>query len=158
ASGYGVLVVEVPLSERRPHWVREGGQDVAYIRAGEHSGRMSNQTLLDMASRGPTSRGEVVGLEKLSGPSNCENPAMQLFLLNPEVCLTAVSFCEHWAFELQAARGAGSLTPHEGDSTVRVFGPDRVAVTAGEPLFPGRPTRVAEKGIAFRLDRGAGPV
>src|SRR5262249_27563534 len=76
---------------------------------------------------------------------------------NPEVRLTAGSFCEHWAFELQAAKGAGSLTPHEGDPTVRAFGPDRVTVTAGEPLFPGRPTRVAARGNAFRLDRSAGP-
>jgi len=47
--GFGVLVVEVPLSDLRPHWV-EDNQELAYIRTGEHSHPMTRQTFLDISS------------------------------------------------------------------------------------------------------------
>ncbi len=50
AAGFGVLVVSVPESSRRPHWIREQGKDVPYIRAGEHSYPMSLLTFLDISS------------------------------------------------------------------------------------------------------------
>jgi hypothetical protein len=50
-QGKGVLIVGIPPSNRRPHWIIRGHREIAYIRAGEHSLPMRMQTILDIESR-----------------------------------------------------------------------------------------------------------
>jgi predicted HTH transcriptional regulator len=46
----GTLVISIPLSARRPHWVVQDGKDVPYIRAGAHSVPMSLQVPVHSSS------------------------------------------------------------------------------------------------------------
>jgi len=43
----GILVLQVPESDPRPHWVR-GGREEAHLRVGEHSDRMARRTFIDL--------------------------------------------------------------------------------------------------------------
>ena len=49
AAGYGVLAIEIPLSESRPHWLR--GTREAFLRLGDISLPMPARTMIDMATR-----------------------------------------------------------------------------------------------------------
>jgi hypothetical protein len=150
APGYGVLVVEIPLSDYRPHWIKLNGQDVPYIRTGEHSGRMSIQTLLDISSRTGASLVEIVdlGLLNMEQEPNCP----RRIHLNPRVKLVAGPMCEHWAFQLvlRSATGGFGSVPSNG----RRLLDSELLLTGAEPLFPGRVTRVGASNIMLNYHGG----
>jgi hypothetical protein len=157
AAGYRVLVVEIPLSQRRPHWVVEKGQEVAYIRAGEHSGRMSLQTFLDIRTRGD--RAEVaiesLGVQRMK-QREFQGANVWFFEFNPLVRLVAGPMCEHWAFQLRLHKDLGEfLSPHPANA--RLIQANLMTLAGCEPLFPGFPSHVGESCIRMHL-KGIYPI
>jgi hypothetical protein len=145
AMGRGVLVVFVPLSEARPHWVPEGSRDRAYIRAGEHSFEMRHQTLLDIASRGVAGTGEVEDLNVIAGPE--QDGRSWRYLMNPKICLHSGPVVENWNLELSIPHGEGVFISTLGNAQL----PERnvIVIGPGPALFPRRAIRVAD--AEFRL-------
>ena len=166
----GVLVVAVPLSERRPHWTRD--EEKSYLRVGAHSASMRPQTFLDISSRGPTSKGMILDLGITARPSRMEpgirDGQSRAFLVSPTVTVESGPLCELWAFELRSitayctfdimhklpssAQGAPAL--------VRLSGvhPDISVPTTGvfylkskEPLFPKRVSDVLPADASMSL-------
>lgn len=145
AVGCGALVVQVPLSDRRPHWVM-GNPDLPYLRVGEHSVPMRLQTLLDISSRGSTPVGEILSLGRISGPAT--GVPVASFLLNPMVRLVSGPLCREWAFELYSPPTIGEFSTTLPGTIVS----DGAIYVAGkEPLFPGRSTRVLPNGFQFNF-------
>lgn len=99
----GILIVSIPLSELRPHYVH--GSNTAFIRAGEHSAPMALQTFLDISSRGTTHQGSIVGLGIISGPDLVESPHGWHLMLNPIVRIESGPLCLHWALHLKSTQG-----------------------------------------------------
>jgi hypothetical protein len=112
----GVLVIAVPLSERRPHWTRD--DEKAYLRVGAHSAPMRPQTLIDITSRGVVPKGTVtdLGLTRRPYPGGRPpNPDQAEFLLNPVVMLDAGPVCEMWGLELSIASGNAKFDCYRED-------------------------------------------
>jgi hypothetical protein len=152
AANYGVLVVEIPLSDHRPHWIVLNNREEPYIRAGEHSARMSLQTFLDISSHGVTSTGEILDLGLVGRAQRIQSGYYRIDL-NPHVQLTTGPMCAHWAFELTLLHGDGEfLAPPANGSIYH----DKLTISlrATEPLFPGRPTQTAAEvfHLVFRSD------
>ena len=162
----GVLVIAVPLGERRPHRTRN--DEIAYLRVGAHSAPMRTQTLLDMNSRGLVPKGSVVDLGMIPRPfigGESPNPNQPQFLLNPVVMLDSGPICELWALELQASLAGATfgcyktagmmngITKIEGctweEVSINMPEDGMLFVRGKEPLFPRRRTPI------FPKNRGA---
>src|SRR5262249_21258311 len=63
-----ILVLQLPLTESRPHWVK-GGNEPCYIRVDRHSLPMPRQTFLDMKTRGTASVAVISTLGLQKGPT-----------------------------------------------------------------------------------------
>src|SRR5262249_46318715 len=140
AMGYG-LVVAVPLSDRRPHWIIEQGKEVPYIRTGEHSSPMGLQTFLDISHRNTVPRVSLdevfLGLTVPHGSNEC------YLNIYPVVRLLSGPCCKEWAVELRVAKGVGRFQRIGGAIGVEDEG--SVLLLEGPiPLFPGRPTKVVD--------------
>jgi hypothetical protein len=148
AQGKGILAVSIKPSELRPHWCKQGGQEVSFIRCGEHSDPMRPQTFLDIRSRTSTSKGELVSL----GPM--EFPSSDQFVINPVVKLLIGTVCEKWCLVLKLPRGS-EFDRHLPENARRVT--EREIVLSGHsPLFPNLPVRAATSHIVMRMR--AGPI
>jgi len=143
ATDKGVLVISIPLSERRPHWVTDP-KEVAYIRAGAHSLPMHHQTLLDISNRGTASEVMILDIEEAKSIGRQGSVTVGCFevfvrLLNGPIC-------ERWFFEMAVQSGPveiGLDTQHLEKSLCRL---------GQEPLFPSRRTRVSAGPIFLRHD------
>jgi hypothetical protein len=142
APGYGALVIEVPLSESRPHWI-PGEPDRAYIRAGEHSLLMKHQTLLDIANRGNVPRGRVESLVDTPTSPGTEQGTLKI-LLHPTVLLHGGPHCKagEWTVTLEVPVSAGGFEWHTADIETMQISQDRgrAYMDGTVVLFPGRPT------------------
>jgi hypothetical protein len=151
--GRGVLVVSIPLSERRPHWVISGPQEIAYIRAGEHSLPMRLQTVLDIASRGTTSQIEIESLGR-RGKRTIDDRGHVQYEINPLVRLVAGPVCELWSFEMKILSGSSGLSKPtsraESDHASYLY------IIGERPLFPGRSTPVAPNPFSLDFAPGGG--
>jgi hypothetical protein len=150
APRYGVLVVEVPASDRRPHWIREQGKDVPYLRTGEHSSPMSLQTFLDISSRTAASAGVIRGLGQVGGAELEQHTGLWCFRFNPIVELVTGPPCELWSLEvrlLPPGRGEFRVT---GQCNATVIEPTAVTFHGVRPLFPRAPTRAGQRNIELR--------
>jgi hypothetical protein len=147
--GRGVLAVQVPLSDRRPHWSTEGPKEVAYLRVGEHSAPMRLQTLLDISTRGAACIGEIGNIE--IGPSFDFLPPRPPVTGLPSLGITPIfrvkggPICRTWALEmvLQSPVPDESLysDPDFGSTEGGRFG--STYFNHGDaPLFPGKWTRL----------------
>jgi hypothetical protein len=153
APGRGVLVVEVPLSPSRPHWVKIDNRDVPFIRAGEHSSPMGLQTFLDISSRGPTALGEILGLGKIGGPERIGTEEWR-YVLNPLVQVVSGPACELWGFELSVPKGQGVFRVSAGFNA-SVIEDHAIRFRAYMPLFPRWPTPVCTVNVEFHGRGGA---
>jgi hypothetical protein len=93
-----VLVLNVPSSDRRPHWIKDN-QQTAYLRVGEHSAPMGRQTFLDIATRGSTPKAQIKGL----GILDCHPPGdtgAKQFGFDPLVRLERGPVTELWCMQL----------------------------------------------------------
>jgi hypothetical protein len=154
AADRGVVVVAIPLSDHRPHWV-SGGKEEAYIRAGEHSFPMKRQTFLDISSHGAISHGVIETLNVLSGPQLAAD-ADQLFLLNPKVYLESGPVCELWSFELCVPRKRGRFVG-QVPANARRFEDHEIRFQGEEPLFPRKLTQVGVSNFQLLLAPGITP-
>jgi Putative DNA-binding domain len=146
----GVLVLYIPPSERRPHWVK-GSVDMAYLRVGEHSAPMRHQTFLDIANRNVV---PVVEIESLNVIKHEPVRApMRLYILNPLVRVVSGPVCERWLFELRIPPGTGQFLAPAGSGSVNE---DRtlLVLQGGQALFPARATMVS--GSPFKLELADG--
>jgi len=140
-----LLVVSVPLSERRPHWVV--GSDVAYIRAGSHSLPMRLQTALDMASRGTASQVEIEcvrAIEMKTAQSGCNS-----FRLRPMVRLVSGPICRVWAFEMKVISGNARFIP--ATPKMKLYDAEHIYLLGESSLFPGRSTPVTDDAVALQM-------
>jgi hypothetical protein len=162
AGGRGALVVFVPLSERRPHWV-PGSPDIPYIRAGEHSSPMPLQSFLDISSRGTVTAAEIESLGRIGESEYDQEQHVHKFYINPVVRLVSAPPCTLWALRLSIPESAGEFRSHAIGSTVR---PHEVTIRGLDPLFPQVSTPAASHNIelwirhgkvAARLSAGAAP-
>lgn len=135
----GTLVVSIPLSTRRPHWVVQNGIDLAYIRAGAHSAPMSLQTFLDMHSRTDAQQGEVVTLGK-SQKTIHHDLQREKCTIRPKVRLTAGPLAERWGLELRVSHTTGTFWEPENDKVTIGEGSHVVFFDGRQRLFPGRAT------------------
>lgn len=143
-GGHGVLVIAIPSSNLRPHWIPGNPPEVAYIRAGAHSLPMRQQTFLDIATHGETAEAEIVGL----GVSQKDaQPTEARYVFNPVVRLTAGSICREWAFEIRLPEGAGFIScPRAvGETNISYSETGVFALIGHEPLLLGRPTKVSSQ-------------
>jgi hypothetical protein len=155
ARGFGALVVFIPLSERRPHWITIKDKEVPYIRAGEHSYPMALQTMLDITSHPSRAQGVIEDLGEIQGGESIR-PGGKLFLLNPRVRLENGPACQLWGLELRlkpARAGEFRVPPgHNMRSVERHV----VTFTGAEPLFPRRSTRAGTANVELSVfDIGA---
>jgi hypothetical protein len=150
AHKYGVLVVEVSASNRRPHWIAEQGKEVAYIRAGEHSSPMTLQTFLDMSSRTAASAGEIRGLGQFGGGELDQHTGLWLFRFNPIVELVTGPPCELWSLDIRLPpKGRGEFRV-PGPCNATVVEPNAVTFHGVRPLFPRVQTRACQATIELR--------
>lgn len=137
----GTLVISIPLSERRPHWVVQNGIDLPYIRAGAHSAPMSLQTFLDMHSRTDAPQGEVVTLGK-SQKTIHHDLQWEKCTIRPRVRLTAGPLAERWGLELRVSHNTGTFWEPENEKVTISEGSHVVFFEGRQRLYPGRPTIV----------------
>jgi hypothetical protein len=148
-SGRRVLIVRIPLSDRRPHWSTIENPHTAFLRVGEHSAPMGLQTLLDISSRGPTSFGAIkdVVMRRITtnqkGQTECR--------ASPEVRIESGPMCAEWAFEFSIEPSAGRLNFGASmddipSSSTYIFFPGK------ETLFPQRWTQVWRREFIFYVE------
>lgn len=144
-AGFGVLAIEMPLSDARPHWVR-GSPDVAYLRVGEHSYPMPARTLLDMASRQGAA---VVDVYEVAFQIDERGIAAEGFsgslgwrlVIKPLVGLVSGPVCREWGLEVYLSPDAGFKFRKQDNATISE--PDGTFFVEGRsPLFPGQRARV----------------
>jgi hypothetical protein len=135
ATDRGVLVVEIPLSSARPHWVKSE-INVAHIRAGAHSAPMSHHTFLDMASRQSSPTGAVYELETKGIGSVPDGVFPLKYWLRPTVGLAHGPVCKEWCVELKVDPTKGTFESHP--DAVVADTPHLLSFIGREPLFPGR--------------------
>jgi Putative DNA-binding domain len=143
---FGVMVVWIPLSSHRPHWVR--ADEKAYLRGGEHSFPMRRQTFLDIASRGeaPQAAVDELGLKD----RGTDNQGERSIRLNPIVRLLTGPIAKEWAFEIEVEPADGRVSVPGGhlDSTISMLSDSRAQITSMDrPLFPHFPKQVFPKDI-----------
>jgi hypothetical protein len=147
---YGVLVVEVPASDRRPHWIIKEGKQVPYIRAGEHSCPMSLQTFLDLSSRTTASAGVISGLGQLGQAELDPNTRLWLFRFNPLVELITGPPCELWSLEIRLGANEQGEFRVPGPCNATVVEPNAITFNGVRPLFPRSRSRVCQLNIELR--------
>jgi hypothetical protein len=142
----GVLVLHIPGSERRPHWVR-GGEERSYLRVGEHSAPMRRQTFLDIANRNVAPEALIESLNVIKAEP-VRSP-MRSYILNPLVRVVSGPVCERWLFELRIPPSTGQVLAPGGSGSVNE---DRtlLVLQGSQALFPGRATMVS--GTHFKLE------
>jgi hypothetical protein len=149
APGYGVLVVEVLASSRRPHWIIEQNKEVPYIRAGEHSLPMTLQTFLDISSRTAASAGVIKGLGQFGGGERNQQTGQWLFRFNPIVELLTGPPCELWGLVVRLLGKGEFRVPGSCNATSPE--PGYVTIHGARPLFPRVPTRACQITIEASL-------
>ena len=143
APDRGVLVISIPLSDLRPHWVPgkpQGSPDQSYIRAGEHSRPMGLQTFLDISNRNDAPRVAIESLAGATGPVRKDHKIS--CWINPEVKLLSGPCCELWAVEIRVSSKGLHLRYGSGANMTKelVEGRDVVLIRGSYPLFPGKLT------------------
>jgi hypothetical protein len=150
----GIVAVSIPLSDKRPHWSTQGGQEVAYLRVGEHSARMRLQTLLDISSRGAAHSieigdvhleasgqvGKSTGIGESGEVTNIDKPIW----ISASVRVSSGHICHVWGVDiaLTSDRPDDMLFDAENPGAVRKQNGQQTYFAQGvEPLFPGRWTR-----------------
>lgn len=133
APGPGVLVVEVPLSTFRPHWVQEGNKEVPYIRAGEHSSPISLQTFRDILSRGVAPEGAVRDLGVLK--KHVKSDGKTFWQFNPIIEVVSGPACQLWSLELRVDVGEGYFKIASGHNAL-VPVSNVIIFSSSRPLFP----------------------
>jgi hypothetical protein len=148
APDKGVVVIYVPLSFHRPHWLpgpTHGHPGLPYIRAGEHSVCMTLQTFLDMSSRGDVPQAVIDSLGFVEGPNTAAGGRVN-YRINPKVRLVTGPVCKDWGFELKIDTSIGRITAHQpvGTTNFTIAHDYSVLFALGhQPLFAGRSTEVA---------------
>jgi hypothetical protein len=149
-AGRGVLVIQIPLSESRPHWHTTNERQVAYIRTGEHSAPMLLQTFLDIASRNSAFQAEILGLGIQLEPTKVQFGFH--FRFNPVVRLVGGTVCEHWAVDVHLPNGQGKfLIDWNTKANYSMPQPDLLCIEGRSPLIRNRPTRASEVGILVEV-------
>jgi Putative DNA-binding domain len=143
-SGNGLLVIHVPSSDRRPHWVK--ASEEAYLRVGEHSAPMRIQTILDISSRGVTPTAIIEDIGIIGPPSGNGRE----FSFNPLVRVESGPVCRVWGFQITVPQGVGEFRAGGNGRTMR---PNELLIDGVDPLFPKRSTRVGRStfGLILRL-------
>jgi hypothetical protein len=134
----GALVVWTPLSERRPHWVKEGGREIAYLRTGAHSEPMTIRTLLDISSRTAAPEGEILSLGKWH--QSFENEG-RVFNICPRVRIQSGPICRDWGVELKINPVNGKFATLNAEQKLAFDSQNSVFLEGPVPLFPGKTTR-----------------
>jgi hypothetical protein len=151
AAGFGVLVVWVPLSALRPHWIEDRGKQVPYLRAGEHSHPMTLQTFRDVLSRGGAAEGKVVGLGADHDAQQQQN-GQWLWRFNPIVQLLAGPATELWCLQVRVLTRSGNFVSDGTSGTSNYSVSDRGSVVtfhSHTPLFPRLAVRVATREATY---------
>ena len=145
AADRRILVISIPKSEMRPHWVTTGKQE-AYLRVGARSEPMSRQTFLDISSRGSQPHVEIVDLAIAK-----ETPDQ--WSLKPIVALAGGPVCHNWIVDMLTDPDGATLliSTNVNHKEVRTA---HVSMQGMEPLFRSRPTPASSHGIRFRAGRG----
>jgi hypothetical protein len=155
-TGFGVLAVEIPLSDARPHWVR-GDKEQPYIRAGAHSHPMTRRTFLDIASRaGEAPTGEVLDPELYTEGDVVWSSEYNWFVrLRPAVRLLTGPPCKDWGVELSVPPGGGAAFKSKVGDFSKADG--AVYIPGKGALFPRRTARFPSKhDITLLLKNGFG--
>jgi hypothetical protein len=142
----GVLVLHIPLSEHRPHWIRDN-EEKSYLRVGEHSAPMARQTFLDLANRLVVAEGIIEGLGLQGDPGG--QGVRKGYNLRPMVSITSGPVCQFWAFELRVDPGVGAFSVQSTAFSSVIDDGRTVIINGKEPLLPRRPTRVFWTPIEF---------
>jgi hypothetical protein len=153
-GGNGVLVVFVPLSDRRPHWSTQGAPpEIPYLRVGEHSAPMRLQTLLDISGRGSAPFGEIG-----ANPGFDEFQDAQFLgrWIRPTFRVAGGPVCQTWGLEIQLKGVAADALDkaHQDSAEIHRDSEENVSTyfTVGNtPLFPGRWT--AARPVKLLLSR-----
>tara|TARA_R110002049_G_scaffold308493_1_gene512695 strand:+ start:535 stop:1446 length:912 start_codon:yes stop_codon:yes gene_type:complete len=148
-----VLVIAIPLSDGRPHWVVN--DEIAYIRSGAHSVPIRPQTLLDIASRSNTAQIVIEGLNPIGTPAIVGSS--YTFDVNPTVKMTAGPATSQWGFELRVKSGFVRIQVPKTDSS-RIYSESHVYFLGTEPLFPDRSTPVFSSFFRIQYDLSRGPI
>jgi hypothetical protein len=144
--GFGALVVFVPLSPYRPHWVLENNREVPYIRAGEHSYPMRLQTFRDILTRGEAGEAEIESLGIKERPRQYGASGWKCHL-NPRVRLLSGPICPLWSVELTATKDVGWFETPPGDAVLAE--PHIVILNGPQPLFLHRSTIVGRSNLVL---------
>jgi hypothetical protein len=145
AGGPGAIVIYVPTSESRSHWVTDN--NIAYLRIGTFSNPMPLQTFADMHNRIAPSVAQIEDIADWIFP-NSINAAPLEFI--PTIRLVRGSVVHSWIFECQIKiQNARLFSP--ADEKAFPIGDNHIGVRSQEPLYPGRRTRAAASwfGIQF---------
>jgi hypothetical protein len=154
ATDHGALVIFLPLSEHRPHWVVEkDGTETAYIRVGEHSAPMRLQTFLDISSHGIAPLAKITDIGVLADPDVLPG-GLQRYMLNPEICLVNGPLCELWILELSVYKKVGEFREQGGNG--RVLESNKLIISGTSPLFPRRRMRAGTATFVFDVFPGGG--
>lgn len=149
-----VLIVQVPLSDRRPHWTLSPSE-ISYIRAGAHTFPMRPQSLLDIASRQGGSTAELA-LRHADAPNQTHKICK--FNLVPLIRLLNGRPSDVWGLDLRLSRPNVRLplTSDTPDSPFsEVTNSQHFLIRRPALLFPGRMTPAVLNPIEITWDQRA---
>lgn len=130
-DGAGALVLHIPSSDARPHWVTRSNPQVAYLRVGAHSGPMSLQTFQDLLSR------TTAGVAAIEDPSTWEvAPAQDRVFLEPRVRVLSGAVAELWSLVVSIEHDVGILLSEFAKGARQKVGRE-MSFQNYQPLFPG---------------------
>jgi hypothetical protein len=144
SPGRGALILHIPSSEARPHWVVQHNREIAYLRVGSHSLPMGLQTFLDIHSRGAASG---VSIEDLSAWERVRETDRPVVAISPAVCLRSGPATRTWLLELSVDLRVGHFST--GGGLERSTDTTRVWVESTAMLYPQRVTVVCKSQDIF---------
>lgn len=136
----GAVVLYIPPSDLRPHWILKSGRDIPYLRTGGHSAPMSLQTFRDIQSRGTAPYAIIEEIDRWERTIEGNNKSA---IFRPSIQLISGPVCERWAMELKLIGTFGSLQT-EGTQTagVRQESEQAIFIESSAKLYPKRQTYI----------------
>jgi hypothetical protein len=136
-DGHGAVVVHVPGSSRRPHWVKEGSREIPYLRCGSLSVPMPLQTFRDIQNRSEGAEAEILDIRQWDRIFNDARPFE--LNINPSVRIVAGPVVTRWQLDVVVDWQQANFKGLPAD--VRKVGHGQITIAGAETLFPGRVTQ-----------------
>lgn len=146
AADHGVLIIQIPKSDARPHWVTTTDKQDAYLRIGARSEPMPKQTFVDILTRGSQPSIEIMDLI-------VSKDTAEQWSLSPVVALNVGPVCHNWVVDVLCTPDGAKLIMSMNSNHTKIS-ESHLALEGIEPLYQGRPTKATSHPVRFSADKG----